>query len=160
MHGTPPVDIDTTLRPRRIGARPEEDPPVIVEWRQGAPCVQRLRVTQDAGSYDVMVEFDDTVATDFDVELDRNRVYITVKSLALEGASRNITANAIAPSCTDTAMVSAVRPEVMEQILKAVPAGRLGTPAEVARGVVFLAADDAGFINGITLSINGGKYLA
>ena len=82
------------------------------------------------------------------------------KSLALEGASRNITANAIAPGYTDTAMVSAVRPEVMEQILKSVPAGRLATPAEVARGVVFLAADDAGFINGITLSINGAKYLS
>lgn len=82
------------------------------------------------------------------------------KSLALEGAPRNITANAIAPGYTDTAMVSAVRPEVMEQILKSVPAGRLATPEEVARGAVFLAADDAGFINGITLSINGGKYLA
>jgi len=81
------------------------------------------------------------------------------KSLALEGASRNITANAIAPGYTDTEMVSAVPPEVMDKILKSVPAGRLASPAEVARGVVFLAADDAGFINGITLSINGGKYL-
>jgi acetoacetyl-CoA reductase len=82
------------------------------------------------------------------------------KALALEGASRNITVNAIAPGYTDTAMVSAVRPEVLEQILKTVPAGRLASPAEVARCVVFLAADEAGFITGITLSINGGKYLA
>jgi len=82
------------------------------------------------------------------------------KSLALEGASRNITANAIAPGYTDTAMVAAVRPDVLEQILKTIPAGRLATPAEIARGVVFLAADEAGFVNGITLSINGGKYLA
>ena len=82
------------------------------------------------------------------------------KSLALEGASRNITANVVAPGYTDTAMVSAVRPEVLEQILKSVPAGRLATPAEIARGVVFLVAEDAAFINGITLSINGGKYLA
>ena len=81
------------------------------------------------------------------------------KSLALEGASRNITANAIAPGYTDTAMVGAVKPAVMEQILKSVPAGRLATPAEIARGVVFLAADESGFINGITLSINGAKYL-
>ena len=81
------------------------------------------------------------------------------KALALEGASRNITANAIAPGYTDTAMVSAVRPEVLDQILKAVPAGRLARPAEIARCVVFLAADEAGFITGITLSINGGKYL-
>ena len=56
-------------------------------------------------------------------------------------------------------MVSAVRPDILEQILKAVPAGRLAAPAEIARGVVFLAADDAGFITGITLSINGGKHL-
>ncbi len=82
------------------------------------------------------------------------------KSLALEGASRNITANAIAPGYTDTAMVSAVRPDVLEQILKSVPAGRLATAAEIARCVVFLAADDAGFINGVTLSVNGGKYMA
>jgi acetoacetyl-CoA reductase len=82
------------------------------------------------------------------------------KALALEGASRNITVNAIAPGYTDTAMVSAVRPEVLEQILKTVPTGRLANPAEVARCVVFLAADEAGFITGITLSINGGKYLA
>lgn len=81
------------------------------------------------------------------------------KSLALEGAYRNITANVIALGYTDTAMVSAVRPEVMEQILKTVPVGRLATPAEIARAVVFLAADDAGFITGITLSVNGGKYL-
>ncbi|HEX7441841.1 MAG TPA: acetoacetyl-CoA reductase [Caldimonas sp.] len=82
------------------------------------------------------------------------------KSLALEGAARNITANAIAPGYTDTAMVGAVRPDVLEQILKSVPAGRLAAPSEIARGVVFLAADDAGFINGITLSMNGGKYLS
>jgi len=82
------------------------------------------------------------------------------KVLALEGASRNITANVVAPGYADTAMVQAVRPDVLEQILKSVPAGRLATPAEIARGVVFLVADDAGFINGTTLSINGGKYLA
>jgi len=82
------------------------------------------------------------------------------KSLALEGASRNITANVIAPGYADTAMVKAVRPEILEQVLKAVPAGRLASPAEIARGVVFLVDDDAGFITGTTLSINGGKYLA
>jgi len=81
------------------------------------------------------------------------------KSLALEGALHNITANAIAPGYTDTAMVGAVRPEVLAQILESVPAGRLAMPTEIARGVVFLASDDAGFINGITLSINGGRYL-
>jgi len=82
------------------------------------------------------------------------------KSVALEGASRNITANAIAPGYTDTAMVSAVKPEVMTQILKAIPAGRLADVDEIARCAVFLVADDAGFINGATLSVNGGKYMA
>ncbi len=82
------------------------------------------------------------------------------KSLALEGASRNITVNAIAPGYTDTAMVGDIRPDILEQILKSVPAGRLATAVEIARGVVFLAAEDAGFITGITLSINGGRYMA
>ena len=81
------------------------------------------------------------------------------RSLALEGAAHHITVNALAPGYTDTAMVSAVKPEVLAQVLQAVPAGRLATPAEIARGVVFLVAEEAGFINGITLSINGGKYL-
>jgi acetoacetyl-CoA reductase len=81
------------------------------------------------------------------------------KSLALEGASRNITANVVSPGYTDTDMVAAVSPEVMAQILKLVPAGRLAMPSEIARGAVFLADDDAGYINGITLAINGGKYL-
>jgi acetoacetyl-CoA reductase len=82
------------------------------------------------------------------------------KSLALEGAPHNITANVLAPGYTDTEMIGAVPPEVLQKILSTIPAGRLATPAEVARGVVFLVSDDSGFINGITLSINGGKYMA
>ncbi len=82
------------------------------------------------------------------------------KSLAREGAARNITANAIAPGYTDTAMVAAVRADVLKQIVASVPVGRLARPEEIARGVVFLASDDAGFITGATLSINGGKYMA
>jgi acetoacetyl-CoA reductase len=76
------------------------------------------------------------------------------------GASRNITVNVIAPGYTETALVGAVPPEALAQILKAVPAGRLAAPDEIARGVVFLVADEAAFITGITLSINGGKYMA
>ena len=82
------------------------------------------------------------------------------KSLALEGASRNITANVVAPGYTDTAMVGAVPPDALAQVLKAVPMGRLATPAEIARAVVFLAAEESAFISGITLPINGGKYMA
>lgn len=82
------------------------------------------------------------------------------KALALEGASRGVTVNAIAPGYTDTALVAAVPPDVLKGILADVPVGRLAEPAEIARGVAFLASDDAGFITGATLSINGGRYMA
>ena len=82
------------------------------------------------------------------------------KALALESAARNITVNVIAPGYTDTAMVAAVSPEVMTNILKTVPVGRLAAAGEIARCVVFLAADEAGFITGVTLPVNGGKYMA
>ncbi len=82
------------------------------------------------------------------------------KALALEGASRNITANAIAPGYTDTVMVAAVPEEALKAVLAGVPVGRLGTPQEIARAVLFLVEDEAGFVTGETLSVNGGKYLA
>jgi len=81
------------------------------------------------------------------------------KALALEGASRNVTANVIAPGYTDTDMVAAVPPDILKQIVASVPIGRLCKPDEIARAVVFLAADEAGSITGATLSINGGKYM-
>jgi acetoacetyl-CoA reductase len=82
------------------------------------------------------------------------------KALALEGAARNITVNAIAPGYTDTGMVAVVPQEALNAVLAAVPVGRLGTPQEIARGVLFLVEDEAGFVTGATLSINGGKYMA
>jgi acetoacetyl-CoA reductase len=81
------------------------------------------------------------------------------KALALEGAARGITVNAIAPGYTDTAMVAAVRTDILNKIIATVPVGRLGRPEEIARAVAFLVSDDAGFITGATLSINGGKYM-
>lgn len=83
------------------------------------------------------------------------------KALALEGASRNITVNAICPGYTETDMVKAIPQHVLEEkILPQIPVGRLGMPEEIARCVVFLAADDAGFITGSTLTANGGQYMA
>ena len=79
------------------------------------------------------------------------------KALAQEGASKNITVNAIAPGYIDTEMVRAVPPNVLEKIIAKIPVGRLGTAEEIARGVVFLAADEAGYITGSTLSMNGGQ---
>ncbi|QEN88631.1 acetoacetyl-CoA reductase [Labrys sp. KNU-23] len=84
-----------------------------------------------------------------------------VKALALEGAAKGITANVIAPGYIGTEMVQAIDPKVLEtRILPLIPTGRLGQPDEIARAVVFLASDEAGYITGSTLSINGGQYLA
>jgi acetoacetyl-CoA reductase len=82
------------------------------------------------------------------------------KALAVEGARAGITVNAIAPGYINTEMVQAVPKDVLEKnILPLIPVGRLGEPEDIARCVVFLASDDAGFITGSTLSANGGQYL-
>ncbi len=82
------------------------------------------------------------------------------KALAQENARKGITVNAICPGYIGTDMVRAVPEKVLETIVAQIPVGRLGEPAEIARCVVFLAADDAGFITGSTLTANGGQYLA
>lgn len=81
-----------------------------------------------------------------------------IKSLAQEGARAGITANAICPGYIGTDMVMAVPEKVRESIISQIPTGRLGTPDEIARCVVFLAADDSGFINGSTISANGAQF--
>jgi acetoacetyl-CoA reductase len=84
-----------------------------------------------------------------------------VKALAQEGAAKGITVNAICPGYIGTEMVRAIAQDVLDKrILPLIPAGRLGEPEEIARAVTFLAAEDAGFINGATLSVNGGQYMA
>jgi acetoacetyl-CoA reductase len=83
-----------------------------------------------------------------------------VKALAAEGAAKGVTVNAICPGYIATEMVRAIAPDVIEKrILPQIPVGRLGEPEEIARAVVFLASDDAGFITGSTLAINGGMYM-
>jgi acetoacetyl-CoA reductase len=83
------------------------------------------------------------------------------KALAQEGARAGITVNAICPGYIATEMVKAVPKEVLEKnILPQIPVGRLGEPNEIARCVVFLASDDAGFVTGSTLTANGGQYFA
>ena len=81
-----------------------------------------------------------------------------VKSLAQEGARFNITANAVCPGYIATEMVMAVPEKVRESIIAGIPAGRLGEPEEIARCVAFLVADEAGFINGSTISANGAQF--
>ena len=83
-----------------------------------------------------------------------------VKALAQEGARAGITVNTICPGYIATEMVKAINPEVVaKNILPQIPVGRLGEPHEIARTVVFLASDDAGFITGSTISANGGQHM-
>ena len=81
------------------------------------------------------------------------------KALAQEGARYNITVNAVAPGYVDTDMVAAVPENVLEKIVSTIPVGRLGNAAEIARAVLFLIADDANFITGSTVSVNGGQHM-
>ena len=81
------------------------------------------------------------------------------KALAQEGARFGITVNAIAPGYIDTEMVRAVPGDVLQKIVARIPVGRLGHAAEIARAVAFLTAEEAGFITGSTLSVNGGQHM-
>ena len=81
------------------------------------------------------------------------------KALAQEGARFGVTVNAIAPGYIDTEMVAAVPENVLEKIVARIPVGRLGHAEEIARGVAFLCSEDAGFVTGSTMSINGGQHM-
>jgi acetoacetyl-CoA reductase len=81
------------------------------------------------------------------------------KALAQEGAKFGVTCNAIAPGYIDTDMVAAVPDNVLEKIVAKIPVGRLGQASEIARGVSFLVSEEAGFVTGSTMSINGGQHM-
>lgn len=83
-----------------------------------------------------------------------------VKSLAQEGAAKGITANAVCPGYIATEMVMAIDEKIREKIIAGIPVGRLGEPSEIARCVTFLASEDAGFVNGSTISANGAQFFA
>ena len=89
----------------------------------------------------------------------KSGIFGFTKALARESAARGITVNAIAPGYIATEMVKSIKEDVMKVILQGIPVGRLGEPEEIARAVVFLAADDASFITGETISINGGQHM-
>ncbi|MEQ1888732.1 MAG: acetoacetyl-CoA reductase [Alphaproteobacteria bacterium] len=82
------------------------------------------------------------------------------KALAQENASKGITVNVVCPGYINTDMMKALRPDVLQGIVDTIPAGRLGAPEEIAGGVLYLAAEQAGFITGATLTINGAQYIA
>lgn len=89
----------------------------------------------------------------------KSAIHGFTKALAQEGAPKGVTVNTIAPGYIDTDMVAAVPPPVLEKIVAKIPVGRLGKAEEIARGVLFLVADDAGFVTGSTMSINGGQHM-
>jgi acetoacetyl-CoA reductase len=89
----------------------------------------------------------------------KSAIHGFTKALAQEGARKGVTVNAIAPGYIDTDMVAAVPPPVLEKIVAKIPVGRLGQAKEIARGVAFLTSDEAGFVTGSTLSINGGQHM-
>jgi 3-oxoacyl-[acyl-carrier protein] reductase len=82
------------------------------------------------------------------------------KAVALELASRNITVNAVAPGFISTAMTDKLSEEVHQKILSVIPLGRMGTDREVAQAVRFLASEEAGYITGHVLNVNGGMFMA
>tara|TARA_R110002167_G_scaffold138853_3_gene326247 strand:- start:1237 stop:1500 length:264 start_codon:yes stop_codon:yes gene_type:complete len=79
--------------------------------------------------------------------------------VAQEGAAKGVTVNAVSPGTIDTPMVRQVPDKVLESIVKRIPVGRLGQPEEIARAVIFLTADNAGFVTGTNMLINGGQYM-
>ncbi len=82
------------------------------------------------------------------------------KALALENARKGVTVNCIAPGYIDTEMVQAVPAKILEEIVAGIPVGRLGKGEEIADMVAFLAGEQAGYVTGSTLSLNGGQYMA
>jgi acetoacetyl-CoA reductase len=81
------------------------------------------------------------------------------KALAQEGAKVNVTVNAVAPGYVNTDMVRAVPEKVLEKIIERIPVGRLGETDDIVRAVLFLVADEAGFMTGSTMSVNGGQHM-
>jgi len=81
-------------------------------------------------------------------------------ALARETARKGVTVNTVSPGYCDTPMVAAVSADIRAQIVAGIPVGRLGSPADIARAVVFLSADDAGYITGANLPVNGGYFMS
>ena len=81
-------------------------------------------------------------------------------ALAREVAARGVTVNTISPGYVDTPMTRAIPEAVRERILASVPAGRIGQPEDIARAVAFLCADEAGYLTGVNLPVNGGLFMA
>lgn len=87
-------------------------------------------------------------------------IYGLTKTLAQEGARKGVTVNSISPGYIGTPMVMSIKEEIRSNIVAGIPVGRLGKPEEIARAVAFLSCDDAGFITGEDIAINGGQHMS
>lgn len=81
-------------------------------------------------------------------------------AVAQEGAARGVTVNTVSPGYIETPMTAAIKPEALAKVVGTIPVGRMGQPQEIARAVAFLCADDAGYITGANLAVNGGLYMS
>lgn len=81
-------------------------------------------------------------------------------AVAQEGAARGVTVNTVSPGYVETPMTAAIKPDVLAKIVASVPVGRMARPAEIARAVAFLCADESAYITGANLSVNGGLYMS
>jgi acetoacetyl-CoA reductase len=81
-------------------------------------------------------------------------------AVAQEGAAKGVTVNTVSPGYVETPMTAAIKPEALQKIVAGIPLGRMGTPADIARAVAFLCAEDAGYITGANLAVNGGLYMS
>ncbi|MCK0106581.1 acetoacetyl-CoA reductase [Marinobacter sp. S0848L] len=87
-------------------------------------------------------------------------IYGFTKSIAQEGARKGVTANSVSPGYIDTPMVRQVPEKVLNNIVAGIPVGHLGKPEDIARAVAYLTADEASFVTGTNMSVNGGQYMA
>ena len=125
------------------------------EVKADVKCIKSFLIPDAASSSSVDIR----TAADVKYAAAKSGIHGFTKALAQEGAAKGITVNAIAPGYIATDMVRAVPENVLEKIVQRIPVGRLGEAHEIARGVLFLVSDDAGFITGSTMSINGGQHM-
>lgn len=81
-------------------------------------------------------------------------------ALAQEGAPKGVTVNTVSPGYIDTVLARQIRPEILEKLIAGIPVGRMGSPRDIARAVAFLCAEDAGYVTGANLAVNGGLYMS
>jgi 3-oxoacyl-[acyl-carrier protein] reductase len=143
-------DWDTVLRTNLTGAH--------LCIQQALPVMMRARAGRIVNISSVVAEMGNAGQANY-VAAKAGLIGLT-KAIAMEIASRNITVNAVAPGFIETPMTDVLPDKVKEDLKTRIPLGRMGAPRDVAAAIVFLASDEAGYITGHVLDVNGGMYLA